>query len=130
MATSTVGAMRELVGLMLDPLPDTVHVEPYGSTGPETIAWPTVLVSVARIKPGPILGARTCEAELLVVVPTDTAGPSDDELEQVLDQVLAVLDAASPGPAVTWSQAERATYRGAYPAYLITITATGTITEE
>lgn len=120
---------RALLTAMLAPLVnDGVVVRSYLDP-PDTIAKPTVLVSVEKVRPSVAEGLREYEAQLLATVPQTTAGAADDAVDLLLDDLLDLLDSNDVPNAVAWSEAVRSTYRDSTPAYLLTLTVTTEIAE-
>lgn len=122
---------RALVAQMLAPLsaptrPRPVVVHKYLSP-PETVAKHTVLLSVEEVRPAVAQGLREYDVALLLTVPKSMPGAADDELDLLLDDVLELLESNAVPNAVTWSKAERSTFREATPAYLVTLTVTTSI---
>lgn len=121
---------RALLAEVLEPLAaDDLSVESY-LRAPDTVAKRMVLISMEEVAPATAgLGMRDYQAQLVVVVPTTTTGPADDDLDQLLDDVLDLLDSNDIPNAVTWSKAKRGTYKdGVSPAFLVDVTVTAEIT--
>lgn len=86
----------------------------------DNVPAPTVLVGVERVTQGTVpYSTRTPNLELIVTVPTVDPDAQDDALDDFLDDVLDALAAVGD---LTWSNADRATYLDAFPAYRITAT--------
>lgn len=81
----------------------------------------TVMVRVDEVAPTPDRMLRQYRAALLLLTPrTDPAGPADDELDALLEDVLHALDRAVAG--IVWESARRVVYADVLPAYEVTIT--------
>lgn len=125
-------ARAEVVTLLTAVLPTDVDVIPY-ARDIDAPARSTVMVRVDRVTPSPAMaGARVYETALVLVGKRTTAGPADDEIDALLEDVLYALSRNEIPNGVTWSQAVRATYGepdGTNPAYEIALQVTAT-TEE
>ena len=104
--------------------PDGVQVEPYARVL-DNVAKRTVMVRVDTVKPRRDVAQahRTYGCAVLVIAPTTDAGPADDELDALLEDVLEAIELS---PDLDWSEAKRATLDDIWPAYEITLTVTTT----
>lgn len=88
-----------------------------------TPAGPTVLVRVDQVTPvpqAPIAGYRIYQVAVLVVTPLiDPTGPADDAADELLERVLAVVEAT---PDLTWSTAARVVVDDTLLGYQVTLT--------
>lgn len=84
----------------------------------------TVMVRIDRVQPSPAAsGMRDYRFGLVLIAAKQAAGPGDDELENLLEDVLFVLDEIGP-QGVTWESAERATYNESNPAFEVAVSVT------
>jgi len=95
-------------------LPDA-KVRPAGPV--DNVVSDLVLVRLDTIVPGVVKGRRDYTGSLLVVSGT-TGDQADDDVDDLVEDVLAVVDRT---PGVTWSQAERATLDDQWPAWEVTV---------
>ena len=78
----------------------------------------TAVVVLERVEPQSVAcPAPVATLSVWVITPYTDPGTSDDDLDALLDRTLAALTAA----AITWTQADRATWRDRSPAYRVTI---------
>ena len=103
LATPTYGYALMPYARALAPIPDT----------------PVVMLRLDQVKPGPEQMTRRYEYSLVLVTPLTDAGPADDDLDLVLEDVLHLLDTL---PDITWNDAKRGVYADANPAYEVAIT--------
>ncbi len=113
--------VRALLAEVLQPLAASATVDPY-LKAPESISKPAIMLGTSTVKPGPA-DTRAWTCDLYVVTPLTTPGPADDALDALLADVLDLLDANDTDRALFWESATRATYRDAYPCYLVSLTA-------
>lgn len=95
-------------------LPNAWRVIPFDST--PTINAPTVVLYRDTVQPGSTFDLLRNTLTLWVLSPKQI-GAADD-LDGLLDTVLAVLDQAA---GLTWSLAEFMVYADTYPAFKITL---------
>jgi hypothetical protein len=95
-------------------LPD-VKVRPAGPV--DNVAGDLVLVRLDSVVPGVVKGRRDYTGSLLCVSGT-TGDKSDDDVDDLLEDVLAVVDLT---PGVSWSSAQRATLDDQWPAWEVTV---------
>lgn len=124
-----MSARSEVVTLLTAVLPTDVDVIPYArDIDPPVLD--TVLVRLDRVIPSPAgEGLRVYEIALVLVGRLTTAGPADDNLDGLLEDVLAALSRTEIPNGVTWSEARRATYGepdGTNPAYELSLAVTVT----
>lgn len=114
-------ARSTLVAGLREFLPSDVRVMPYAEQI-DPPRRPTVMVRIDVVQPllNAPSAARTYQFALVLIPTKCDAGPADDELDRLLEDVLFALESdASP---LTWSRAERGTYQGStYPAYEVTV---------
>lgn len=90
-------------------LPADVDVIPY-SHNIDAPSASTVMVRFDRATPSPAAGgARLYQFTLIGIAAKTTAGPADDELDMLLEDVLAAIDGASTA-GINWTEAVRGTY--------------------
>lgn len=78
---------------------------------------PTVMVRIDEVTPSQFPQAlRDYGMALILVASKTVAGPADDELDGLLEDVLTALDGSDQ---LTWSKATRATFNEQYPAYQV-----------
>lgn len=120
-------ARDSIVAALDAALPADIDVRPYASNI-DPPAMTTVMVRVDKVRPSPHAGyAWEVEAALLVIAAKVTPGPSDDELEAALQDVLYALDSHVATRALTWTEATRSVYGPedgdpTNPAYSIAVT--------
>ena len=70
----------------------------------------TVMVRFDKANPSPVagMGARLYEFTLIGIAAKTTAGPADDELDKLLEDVLYAISKADNG--ITWTEARRGAY--------------------
>ena len=122
-------ARTEVVTLLTAVLPTDVDVIPY-ARNIDAPTKSTVMVRTDRVTPSPAAaGMRTYEMACILIAKRTTAGPGDDELDLLLEDVLHALAHQTIPNGVTWSEARRATYGepdGTNPAYEIALAVTVT----
>lgn len=112
-------ARTELVTELTATLPTSILVLPY-ARGIDPPTKPTVMVRVDQVTPSSNPQAQRDYQFALVLIATKTeAGPADDELDGLLEDVLYELDKSTK---INWTTAERATYEEKFPAYEVTVT--------
>ena len=110
----------------LEDLEDPFRVLPF-ARGLSPARKPTVLVRVDEVAPVNSAGARRVRVYTfgVIVLGRHTTGDNaDDEIDALLEDVLAVLDSEQLATAgITWTAAKRGTWQDtAYPAYEVTTT--------
>lgn len=95
----------------------------------------TVMVRVDQVNnDSPAAGLRVYQFALVLIAAKTTAGPADDELDLLLEDVLAALTSQAIPNGVVWSApATRATYGDpdpTNPAYEVPVTVTAQIGSE
>lgn len=115
----TITTARQDVATLLDAAPtlSAVAVWPHRQNvlGP---TQHTLILGTGQVEPAPVAAfGRVVRLELWLVSPATEYGSSDDDLDDVLDLVLAVLD----GARVEWISAKPAVWQDTNPAYLIEI---------
>ena len=114
-------ARTMVIDALEDAVPDGIDVMGYArQISPP--ARPTVMVRVDEVtRPdGLPQGCRAYRFALVCIGSrTDPGGPADDELDGLLEDVLHAVDQA---PDLTWTNATRAVYADASPAFEVTIT--------
>lgn len=109
-------ARSEVVALLQTLVPDDITVIPY-SRDIDPPAQPTVMVFIDEVTPSALPQAvRDYGMSLLLVASRTAAGPADDELDGLLEDVLTVLDSSDH---LSWTKATRATFEEKYPAYQV-----------
>jgi hypothetical protein len=93
-------ARTALTELLREHLPGDVHLEAY-ATQLDPPQASTVMCRLDTVSPGPALGLQAYTFALVLIAGTTSAGPGDDELEALLEDVLYAI--GKPGPAVTWT---------------------------
>lgn len=120
-------ARTEVVTLLEAVLPADIDVIPY-ARNIDAPARSTVMVRVDRVTPSPAgAGLRVYELGLILIGAKTTAGPADDEVDLLLEDVLHALSRQEVPNGVTWTEARRATYGepdGTNPAYELSLTVT------
>jgi len=116
-----------VVELLTSALPSDVDVIAYAHNI-DAPSRSTVMVRTDRVIPSPAgQGLRQYEFGLVLIASKTTAGPADDELDELLEDVLYALTTGGATNGVNWTQAVRATYGepdGTNPAYELTLQAT------
>lgn len=116
-------ARTQFYALLEEHLPEDVVLLPY-ARDIDPPAKPTVMVRIDQVAPSTVAGGlRDYRFGLVLVAAKTTAGPGDDELDGLLEDVLFALEQASSA-GITWSTANRATYKEANPAYEVTASVT------
>lgn len=91
---------------------------------------PTVMIRLDSTRPTALAGVgqarETTFSVIVLAAKTDPNGPADDELDALLEDVIAGIEAA---PGLTWTTAKRAVYAETTPAYEITVTTHTTHTQ-
>jgi hypothetical protein len=120
-------ARAEVVAALDAAMPADVVVLPY-SRQIDPPSQSTVMVRIDTVAPSAATGgARDYTFALVLIAAQVTPGPADDELDDLLEDVLAALDdVAASG--LRWTEATRAVYAQSNPAYEVTVTATTTTT--
>ena len=127
-----MGARSELVTLLEATLPADIDVIAYA----HNIDAPTnstVMVRVDSVAPGPSGWVRLYTFGLVLIAAKTTHGPADDELDGLLEDVLAALSSNALPNGVTWTAANRAAYGEpdpTNPAYEVTVTVAAQIEQE
>lgn len=86
----------------------------------------TVMVRIDEVRPSKVAqGLQDYDFALVCIAAKTAAGPGDDELDALLEDVLLAVQKASPA-GITWSSAKRATYNETNPAYEVACTVTVT----
>lgn len=113
---------RALIVDTLAPLlPAGVVVVPYARQV-DAPAKSTVMVRVDEVRRAATQGSREYVFALVLIAGQTAAGPGDDELDGLLEDVLYALETGAGG--LLWTQAVRATYESANPAYEVRLTVT------
>lgn len=127
-----MSARSEVVTLLTAVLPTDIDVVPY-ARDIDAPGRSTVMVRVDRVSPSPAgMGLRAYEMALILIGAKTTAGPADDEVDALLEDVLYALSRNEIPNGVTWTTATRSTYGepdGSNPAYEVAITVTITHVE-
>lgn len=114
-------ARDEMVGLLQALLPSDIDVMPYAKNV-DAIARSTVMVRIDEVTPSNMPQAlRQYVFALLLLTPLTTAGPADDELDALLEDVLLALESSVNDNRAIWSKATRATYEDKFPAYQVDV---------
>lgn len=102
-------------------LPSGVVLLPYArQIDPPTSS--TVMVRIDEVAPSRVAeGLQDYTFALVCIAAKTTAGPADDELDNLLEDVLLMVTKAD---GLTWSKATRATYDESNPAYEVTCVVT------
>lgn len=109
---------RQLVVDALAAVLPHLHVDAYARH--ITPSRPTLMVLLDQVQPQPAVPlGRAHVFHLWLIVPATKAGPADDDLDA---RLVTVLDALDLSPVITWTDARRAIYEDAQPAYDITVT--------
>lgn len=90
-----MSAVRDdAVATLRQAVPNDLDVEPYSRAGIEALSRPSILVKLTNVEPEPTApqAARRYTFELVLVSALTEAGPADDELEALLEDVLYVLE--------------------------------------
>lgn len=98
-------------------LPD-VLVKPHAE-GVDNLVGDLVMVRLDEVVPGAVKGLRAYTGSLLCATGTTSAEKGDQDVDDLLEDVLAVIDRT---PGVTWSKAARATLDETWPAWEVTVT--------
>jgi hypothetical protein len=110
-------ARDEVVAALQTVVPSGIEVIAY-SRDIDQPAKPTVMVRVDRVRPVPeSREVRRYGFALILITPKTTAGPADDELDGLLEDVLHAVESSTDG--LVWTQATRANYEDRFPAYQI-----------
>lgn len=104
-------------------LPAGIDVVPY-ARAIDPPSRSTVMLRLDKVLPPAAQGHNRAEYALVLIAAKTTAGPGDDELEALLEDVLFALDRMSDAMAVTWTEANRATYNETNPAFEVLTTVT------
>ncbi len=97
-------------------IPGLTVVE-YGRQADQPDTRRVTITASAVLAPRVACPDRAYEVLLNVVTPLTEPGPADDDLDELIDQVLTVLEAAG----IDWGErVERGTWLDAHHAYLIT----------
>lgn len=119
-------AREEVTALLVDYLPPEVLVIPYAREL-DAVAKSTCMVRLDKVRPSTDAnGWLTWEYALVLLAAQTTAGPADDELEDLLLDVLFALEQASQA-GITWTEALRAAYppdNPTHPAFEVPIVVT------
>lgn len=121
-------ARNQVVALLAGVLPADITVLPYARQI-DPPSRPTVMVRVDEVRPSPHAnGFRDYGFALVLVSHLTAAGPADDELDGLLEDVLYALEQDAIPNGVVVGTATRATYAETSPAYEVALTVT--ITKE
>jgi hypothetical protein len=122
-----MSARSEVVTLLTAVLPSDIDVIGYARDIDAPTAS-TVMVRLDRVVPSPAgQGLRIYEIALVLIGAKTTAGPADDEVDALLEDVLFALSRNEVPNGVTWTEARRATYGepdGTNPAYELALQVT------
>ena len=88
-------------------------------TDPEP-TYDLIVVGLDKVEPSAYAHQRSYTLAVIYVCRLTTPGTADDALEAALEPLLDVLDAYR---FAEWTQAERGTYRDAFPCVTVTLTA-------
>jgi hypothetical protein len=97
-------------------LPD-VLVKPHADQV-DNVVGDLVMVRLDTVVPGVVKGRRDYTGSLLLVTGATSAEAGDGDVDDLLEDVLAVLDKT---PNVTWSEAKRATLDDQWHAWEVTV---------
>lgn len=126
-------ARAELVTLLEATLPADIDVIAYAHNIDAPSAS-TVMVRVDSVAPSPAgAGLRLYTFGLVLIAAKTTAGPADDELDALLEDVLAALTSQAIPNGVAWTGAQRAAYGEpdpTNPAYEVAVNVTAQIESE
>lgn len=120
-----MSAARNLLTSLLDPIlgPGVTVIKYAREIDPP--AKPTVLIRVDSIKPSKhAQGLWDYGFALICIASKSGAGPADDELDDLTEDVLLAMEDDSIPNGVIWSEATRVTYAEQYPAYQVDLTVT------
>lgn len=93
-------ARAQVADLLREHLPADVQLVPY-AVQVDAPTSSTVMIRLDTVSPGPAQGLQAYTFALILIAGTTSAGPGDDELEALLEDVLYAI--GKPGPAVTWT---------------------------
>ena len=111
-------ARNEVVTLLDGILPTDVDVIAY-ARNIDPPKRSTVLVRVDEVVPNPLPQVwRGYRFALVLVAAKTDAGPADDELDGLLEDVLHAIDTSDT---ITWDKASRAVYQDTNPAYEVVL---------
>lgn len=115
---------RAAVGDLLAAHLDGVDVVAYARVldGP---SQPTVMVALTGARPGPAVGLTTWTVQLLLVGAKTVGADADDQVDGLLEDVVAALDHVADA-GIVWSSATRVTFGDTQPAYEVTCEVTTT----
>lgn len=82
----------------------------------------TVMLRLDKIGPGAVRGHRSYTFAVVLLAGSSAVDGADVELEQLLEETLAVVDTFDPALAITWAEATRGTYRQSIPAFELPLT--------
>ena len=85
----------------------------------DNVVGDLVMVRLDTVVPGVVKGRRAYTGSLLLVTGAQSAEAGDDDVDDLLEDVLAVLDKT---PNVTWTEAKRATLDDQWHAWEVTVT--------